>query len=73
MEIGPIHDFRTINVLLLSVKSYFMFAQVLKTTRQLHIPPGCDIKAPVKNMEVTELKSTISELSARVDKIRDWL
>ena len=73
MEIGPIHDFRTINVLLLSVKSYFIFDKASNAIRQLHIPPGCDIKAPVKNMEVTELKSTISELSARVDKIRDWL
>jgi hypothetical protein len=26
-----------------------------------------------KSMETAELKSAISELSARVDKIRDWL
>jgi hypothetical protein len=73
MEIGLIHDFRTINALLLPVKSYFTFAQALNVIRQLHISPGCDIKTPVKIMEVTELKSTISELSARVTQIRDWL
>jgi hypothetical protein len=73
MEIGPIHDFGTISVLLWPVKSYFTFDQASNLIRKLHILPGCDIKAPVKNMEVSELKSTISELSARVDKIRDWL
>lgn len=55
------------------VKSYFAFNHVLKVIRQLQIPPGCDIKAAGENMEVTELKSTISELSARVNQIRDWL
>jgi hypothetical protein len=25
------------------------------------------------NMETTELKSAVSELSARIEKIRDWL
>ena len=57
----------------MSVKSYFMSNQALNAIRQLQIPAGCDIKAAVKIMEVTELKSTISELSARVDQIRDWL
>jgi hypothetical protein len=73
MEKGPIHDFRTINAILQPVKSYFTFTQASNATRQLHIPPGCDIKAAGENMEVSELKSTISDLSARVDKIRDWL
>ena len=73
MEIRPIHNFRTINVLLLPVKSYFNYGKTLNAIRQLHIFAGCDIKTPGENMEVTELKSTISELSARVDKIRDWL
>jgi hypothetical protein len=30
-------------------------------------------KKPGENMETTELRSSISELSARVEKIRDWL
>jgi len=57
----------------MSVKSYLTSARALNATRQLQIHAGYDIKAAVKIMELTELKSTISELSARVEQIRDWL
>jgi hypothetical protein len=73
MKTRPVHDFLTISALFLPVKSYFIFDKVFNAIRQLRILLRCDIKALGENMEVTELKSTISELSARVDKIRDWL
>jgi len=73
MKTRPVHDFLTISSRFLPVKSYFMYDKTLNAICQLHILRRCDIKAHGENMEVTELKSTISELSARVDKIRDWL
>ncbi len=73
MKTRSVHDFLTISGPFPPVKSYFIFDKVFNVIRQLHIFAGCDITAPGENMEVTELKSTISELSARVDKIRDWL
>ena len=73
MKTRPVHGFLTIYALIGPVKSYFIFNKAFNAIRQLHILLRCDITTPGENMEVTELKSTISELSARVDKIRDWL
>ncbi len=54
----------------------------------LHILKGCDIKTGYRiqdteyriqdteygiQMEIAELKSAITELTARIEKVRDWL
>jgi hypothetical protein len=45
----------------------------VRQNNRLHILTAYGINKKIKNMETAELKSTISELLARVGRIRDWL
>jgi len=77
------HRTRPTILLEASVASLYQYVIPALTDRGLRIPRLCGIRVrfetgrhiflKVKHVETAELKSAISELMARVEKIRDWL